>query len=248
MYFKKAPQEPISVLRVKNHWVWQGCASVDKTRHWTNLHVQYLLEGFCVAVCKEFDVVVNKYHQRFMRGHHHLPGKRDRSRPLGTHDWKAGHHFSLLASWPQNGSCQISLSDSRPNFRNILMAYFISKFNYSKCFLNLLNHKYHLDYFLSIDFYASLYPEDFNSEVLGWGPKWFLSIRIICGTLLESLLFWDSGLWYLVLLSQCIFTSEGWGPKAINLSGFSQDTNPKAASLFSRLKIWTSGRLGISVD
>ena len=51
---------------------------MDKTRQRANLHVQYLLEGFCVAVRKEFDIVVNKHHQRFVRGHHYLQGRETR--------------------------------------------------------------------------------------------------------------------------------------------------------------------------
>lgn len=57
---------------------WGGWAINNKRAH---LHVQYFLEGFCVAIRKEFDVVVNKYHQWLMRGHHHLPTEETRIGP-----------------------------------------------------------------------------------------------------------------------------------------------------------------------
>lgn len=57
--------------------------STDKVKEWRNLweenepddadlHVQNLLEGFRVTVSQEFNVVINKNHGWFVRGHHHL--------------------------------------------------------------------------------------------------------------------------------------------------------------------------------
>lgn len=46
-----------------------------------DLHVQDLLEGLRVAVSQELDIVINKHHRRFMRGHHHLWRRRRRSEP-----------------------------------------------------------------------------------------------------------------------------------------------------------------------
>lgn len=80
MNFQKAPQGPYPTPQLRTTECKKD-EHVDKTRHGANLHVQDLLEGFCVAVCKEFDVVVNEHHQRFMGGHHHLPRERGESGP-----------------------------------------------------------------------------------------------------------------------------------------------------------------------
>lgn len=84
-HFEIAPggQYPIPQLTTEREKKVPG----DKTKRGANLHVQDLLEGFCVAVREEFDVVVHKHHQRLVRGHHDLPRGRDESRPAGnTHD------------------------------------------------------------------------------------------------------------------------------------------------------------------
>jgi len=65
--------------RCSTHTLFLRVSGMYITRELTYLHIQYFLEGFCVAVCKEFDVVVNKYYQWFMRGHHHLP-KEDKNK------------------------------------------------------------------------------------------------------------------------------------------------------------------------
>lgn len=94
-HFEIAPGGPYPIPQLTTER--EKAAPGDKTKRGANLHVQDLLEGFCVAVRQEFDVVVHKHHQRLVRGHHDLPRERGESRPAGnTRDRRPGIIFPHL--------------------------------------------------------------------------------------------------------------------------------------------------------